>query len=299
MKALNKEIILQALASQLKTVRELAIAHEKTIYEPAVEALRIKIVKYFEECDITDVNKVALTSDCIIIYPNGNEGYSNRITLTYRSNYKGENAYVELDTYRADMKSNEDNTDSIFYYNVVGNVVKCFHNISKTYITKWQPALSKLNAAKEEQYDEIWQLEREYRNCEQEIITLEKEKFNSIGVTCKLKDYVSLDYTYENGEHTANKKVAPHSIRAQYGRSKWDYVYISGFTVLNFPKSKHSKVVLEYISSDTDKKRTIELNKSRYAEFINEVYNWQTSRAEEREQDVNERIAREQAKKTA
>jgi hypothetical protein len=62
--------------------------------------------------------------------------------------------------------------------------------------------------------------------------------------------------------------------------------------VISFPKAKHGKVVLEYKQSGNEKTHTAELNKTRYAEFINEVYNWQTSKAESREADTNERVAR-------
>jgi hypothetical protein len=49
---------------------------------------------------------------------------------------------------------------------------------------------------------------------------------------------------------------------------------------------------LEWKTDANDKTRTTELNKTRYAEFVNEVYNWQTKGAAAREESVDERVAR-------
>ena len=84
----------------------------------------------------------------------------------------------------------------------------------------------------------------------------------------------------------------PHTIKAHYGRARWDYYYINSFKVISFPKAKHGKVVLEYKQAATEKTHTAELNKTRYAEFINEVYRWQSSGAAAREESVDERVAR-------
>jgi hypothetical protein len=84
----------------------------------------------------------------------------------------------------------------------------------------------------------------------------------------------------------------PHNIKAHYGRARWDYYFINSFKVISFPKAKHGKVVLEYKQSGNEKTHTAELNKTRYAEFINEVYAWQTSGAASREESVDERVAR-------
>jgi hypothetical protein len=289
---MNKQVILSALQTQLETVKASVVDHEKTVYEPAVQSLKEKIVKYFAEGVISGIHDISSLSDSIVLYPSHNTDYYNRITLAYRCNWRGENAYIELDSYRPTMKSNEDNTQSLFYYETVCAVSKCFHNISKTYINEWQPALERLNAAKNEKYDEIYKIEREIRNCESEIATIEKEAYNRVGFECAIKPYTNYESDYNNNEAVYKKKIDVYSIKAHYGRSRWDYYYINSFKVIDFPKSKHGKVVLEYKSAGDDKVRIATLNKTRYAEFINDVYNWQTTRAAEREVSVEDKISR-------
>lgn len=289
---MNKQVILQALQSQLDSVKAAAVEHEKNVYEPAISALTEKIAKYFAEGVVANINSITLQSDSIILYPNDSTDYNNRITLTHRSNWRGENAYIEMDTYRPDMKSNVDNSNALFYYECTAAIAKCFHTISKTYITKWQPAFEKLSAAKNQMYSEIYTIEREIRNVESEIATIEKEVYNHVGFECTIKPYTNYESDYSNNEYVYKKKIDAYHIKAQYGRSRWDYYYINSFKVISFPKAKHGKVVLEYKSAGDEKVRIAELNKIRYAEFVNDVYNWQTTRAAEREADVDERINR-------
>ena len=292
---MNQEVILQALQSQLVTVKAAAVDHEKSVCVPAIAKLSEKIAKYFADGVITGISKVTVLSDNIILYPNADaDEYYNRVTLTYRSNWRGENAYVELDTYRPDMKSNKDNTETLFYYETVAAVAKCFHTISKEYISKWQPAYAKLSYAKQEQYRKIYDIEREIRNIESEIAESAKEQYNKVGVTCELKDYTSHAW---NSDNVTIKKTDKHSIKAQYGRARWDYYYINSFKVIDFPKAKHGKVILEYKGSNDEKTHTATLSKARYADFINDVYAWQSVGAAERESYVDERIAREAARK--
>jgi hypothetical protein len=161
------------------------------------------------------------------------------------------------------------------------------------------PAIAKLNSAKEDKHSEIYGIEREIRTCETEIAELEKEIYNQSGFECTLKPYANYDSNYDNNECVYTKTMAEHHIRAQYGRSKWDYAYVNSFKVVSFPKAKHAKVVLEWKGGSDEKTRTVELNKTRYAEFINEVYYWQTSRADQRDAEINDRIDRYNEKATA
>jgi hypothetical protein len=167
-----------------------------------------------------------------------------------------------------------------------------FSNICTKYKESWLPAFNKLEAAKSESYNGIYDIEREIRKVESEIAESNKEVYNQAGFECTLKPTANYDSNYDNNECVYTKKYDEHHIRAQYGRSKWDYASINSFKVVSFPKAKFAKVVLEWKSGADDKTRTVELNKTRYAEFVNEVYNWQTKGAAAREENIDERLAR-------
>jgi len=172
-------------------------------------------------------------------------------------------------------------------------IANAFDLICDQYKTKWLSAFQKIESAKSEKYNEIYKIEREIRNCEAEIATLEKEKYNQSGIECTLKPMANYDSCNDINERVYTKKYAEHHIKAHYGRSKYDYAYINSFKVVSFPKAKHGKVILEWKGgADDTKTRTVELNKARYAEFISEVHSWETTRAAERESYVDERVAR-------
>jgi hypothetical protein len=289
---MNKQIILSALQTQLQTVKADAIAHENDVYNPALAALVSKIKVYFDQYVAENIHDISIASDRITILPNDDTSYGNTITIDHRASWRNDGAYFETSSYRPDLKSNEDNTKTIRYYKTLAAIANTFDLICEQYKTKWLPAFNKIESAKSDKYNEIYKIEREIRSCEAEIATIEKEAYNKSGVEVTLKPYANYDSNYDNNECVYTKKYDEKLIKAQYGRARWDYYYINSFKVISFPKAKHGKVVLEYKQYATEKTHTAELNKTRYAEFITEVHQWQTVGAASREEDIDERIAR-------
>ena len=300
-KVMNKNVILSALQSQLQTIKAAAVKHEQDVYEPAVAKLTAKIESWFATHVMDNLHSVAITSDSIVIKPSDSTGYGNDITINYRASWRrdGNNDYFTTYCYRPDIDSREDNSNAVHYYNAMASIASTFESICNEYKTKWLPAIAKLNSAKEDKYSEIYGIEREIRTCETEIAELEKEIYNQSGFECTLKPYANYTTNYDSGECVYTKREDAYHIKAFYGRSKWDYAYINSFKVVSFPKAKHAKVVLEWKCESDDKTRTVELNKTRYAEFVNEVYYWQTSRADQRDAEINDRISRYNEKATA
>ena len=290
----NNNIVLTALQSQLETIRTSAVEHEQNVYEPAVAKLTDKIKKYFETYIVEGLHNIVVTSDCIRIFPSDIETYGNDITIYYRSSWQKENGYFETSSYRPDLDSRESNDITIKYYKAMSAIASAFTLICNEYKTKWMPVFDKLKAAKDEKYSEIYNIEREIRRVENEIAETAKQAYCQSGFECTLKPYANYESNYDNNETAYTKKFTEHNIRLLYGRGRWDYYYINSFKVISFPKAKHGKVVIEYQQGGTsdDKKRTVEVNKTRYAEFVTEVYHWQTSGAESREEDIDERITR-------
>jgi len=290
---MNKNIILSALQSQLQTVKADAIAHENDVYTPALAKLTSKIKVYFDQYVAQNIHDISIASDRITIQPNDDTSYGNTISIDYRGSWRNDGAYFETSSYRPDLKSNEDNTNTVRYYKTLAAIANTFDLICEQYKTKWLTAFAKIESAKSDKYSEIYKIEREIRTCEAEIAELEKEKYNQSGIELTLKPTANYDSCYDNNECVYTKKMVEHHIKAHYGRSKYDYAYINSFKVVSFPKAKHGKVILEWKGgADDTKTRTVELNKQRYAEFISEVHNWQTKGAVEREESIDERIAR-------
>ena len=288
----NKQVILQALQTQLATVRTAGIEHETNVYEPAIEKLNQQIKSWFSWNASVDLYSISIGSDRIEIKPADNTGYGNDITISYRTRWGSkETNYCEVSSYRTDIDSREDNLFAIKYYNAMARIAAEFANICTQYQNKWYPQVSKIISLKEAMYAEVYKLEREIRNCESEIAELEKDVYNRSGAECTLKPYT--DYTKnEQGEYVMVAR--PHTIRAQYGRSRWDYYSVNRFQVVSCPKTKHGKVVIDFKGGDNidGKTQRVELNKSRYADFISSVHAWQTAGADERVEDVQEKIQR-------
>ena len=288
---MNNNIILKALQTQLQTIQTEAIDHEKSVFEPAAAKLVEKVKTYFEQHVFQGIFNIELGSERITIYPTDTTGYGNTITIEYRSSWRSENAYFETSSYRPDLDSREDNTNTKRYHQCMAAVASAFDLICNEWKTKWMPAFGKLEAAKSEKYNGIWTIEQEIRRVEKEIADDEKQVYNKAGYECTLKPYANYSSDYSGNNAVYTKEMNDHTIAAHYGRGRWDYARIHSFKVVSFPKAKHSKVVLSYKMNSTDEHtRTIELNKQRYADFISSVYEWQTKGAEQREAQIDERI---------
>jgi hypothetical protein len=282
---MNKNIILAALQSQLQTIKAESQAHYTDVYQPAVAKLNDKISKWFATNVISGMHLIELNGDSITVYPTDATGYSNNISINYRGGWRSDGGYVEVSSYRPDLNSSEDNTNSIAYYAAMYAIAQKFDRISKEYMTKWLPAFNKLTAAKSDISDAIWKIEREIRNCEEEIATIEKDIYFKSGFECTLKPRHDFDWS------TNEKKVDAKHIRLTNGRSRWDYFNINSFKVVNFPKAKHAKVVLEFPYGSDNKIVTREVSKKYYSQFVDSVYHWQTKGAAEKEAEVDEKVA--------
>lgn len=292
---MKKSVVLQALQTQLEKVKRDAIKHEKRVFEPAMAALKKSVVEFFSEIT-PGVDNIDVSSDCITIYPNPNRTWNNQIDLKYRGTWDKKNEYVELSANRPDMQSNQNIAEPVHYYNTLNAVVNCFSLIANTYINEWIPAMQQLADGKNAFYSPIWELEREIGKIEKEIAEEEKQKYFQTGAADTLKSYKHFDWKWQDvGGHKYIIEEKEKSIRMEIGRAKWDYVYVHEFKVDSYPKAKHAKVVLKYKSESTDTAwRTIEINKTRFADFISNVYNWQTRSAAEKTAAAEERYAEKQ-----
>lgn len=290
---MNKQVVLQVLKSQLETLRAKANQYEDGVYLPGMKALGEE-VKLWLESNVVNawLHSVNLFRDSIEIRPSDSDSHSNRITIYRRSAYDGSNAYYEVDTCRWDLDSREDCTTAFNYYSVMTCIAHCFPSFCRQYETVWNAEIVRLKSELNDVYNEIFELEREIANCEREIADVEKLAYNSVGFECALKPEADYGHVDSPSAYTYVKRFKDKAFRAQYGRSKWDYLFVNWFKVIEFPKSKHGKVVLEYSNDSTGRRGTVELNKQRYSEFVNEVYSWQTKGAEHREAEIDEMIAR-------
>jgi hypothetical protein len=285
----NKQIVLKALQTELEKVKKAAINHEKKEYEVNMAGATEVIKDYFNGI-VEGIKDISCTASDITIYPGVGNDYDNRIELSVRNYWSSKPEwYVELKSYRPDISSNADNTESVFYYTVVAEVAKCFTLISEEYLNVWRPKMLQFEKAKEDFYTKMHEIEREIRNVENQIAEEEKLTYHKTGFAVTLKDYY--DWDYNDGDYTVESK--PYDLRQQIGRSRWDYIYFNSFKVVSYPKTKHGKVVIEYQrSGEGNVAQKTELNKQRFSDLVDAVHNWQTKGAEERQKSCEARVNR-------
>jgi len=291
----NKQIVIKALQTELETVKNAAVTHEKEVYEVDMAWQTAQIREFFSGI-VGGINRIDCGASEITVYPNSGNDYSNRIELSVRSSWSSKKSewYVELKSYRPDMSSNTDNSDACFYYTVLSKIANCFTLICEEFLNVWRPKMLEFEKAKEDFYSKMYDIEREIRNIESQIDADSKLEYHKTGFAVTLNDYWDWDWKHDGvNEYTIHSK--PHDMRVQIGRARWDYMYFNSFKVVSYPKTKHGKVVIDYMRADDTAPRRTELNKTRYADLVDAVYAWQTKGAAERQKQCEDKLKRNKA----
>lgn len=284
--------IISALETQLATTERELQQHTELVYQPSIKFISADAKAWFDE-HIAEVHSVDVQSDRITIHPYdpaSSSSWYNGIDIVRRSDWRGEKVYFECSSRQPNIDSREDYSDASTYAYLFSLVCQNFKTICDRMEAYWLEEFRKLNAALNEYTEKIYDINRELRKCQDAVIEEERQKYYRTGAKCALTAYAD---DKRNPETELYEMVTEeHSIRVQYGRSKWDYAYVTAFTVLDYPKAKHGKVTIEYTPTGEKKTRTLVLSKGRYQELVTEAVNWNLTGCAKRVEYIKERIAR-------
>lgn len=280
---MNNKVILSALQAQLVANQAAYEAHYTNVFTPAVDKLNAAVAEWFSQNVMPNIHSVSIERDSLTILPNNENSWHNDIKIERRGGWAKQDAYYEMSMNRQDVSSKQDNENSLHYFNCVAAVTFNFSDICKK-MEGWLAARNVLSDDLSAVEENAYTCKREIRRVEDLLKEEAKEAYFQTGFECQLLD--TTEFNYDDKSMRKEK----HYLHLQYGRARWDYYRVNSFKVVNYPKTKHGKVVLEFsYNGDT---ATREINKPRYAEFVDSVYNWQTSGAASQEEYIKERVAR-------
>ena len=234
----TKQILYNALTSQLEVKKSETEKYHNEVYTPSYETLGESIKEWFTSKINAKFEKFEFTGDKITLNVDQNSSWRN-IDVVMRG-WDPKNISVELDWNGESAKSTEPST--IDKGILIGALATNFHLIENIYKNDWFPAYQNIVNAKKEYLKDYENLDKALKNLNNEIWTDSVESMKQIGFTIKsFKPDVSLDWEYGNNSERIYKiKTHNKAFNLQHGRSMYDTTYINGFKVLGKKGNKYS-----------------------------------------------------------
>jgi len=244
-------------------------------------------------CDVI-AKKIIFSGTNIRIAINENSNYSTaKIELYYelpwRLKKENRTGYVELSWYgfrtntcwyESRCKSTE--SEHIEYLKCLGEIAALLPTIEAEW-HKWYEEYKEYSSAKQVYYSAIDTTQRVIYDTQMLIAKGEIEQYKKVGFKCELKPKIECkrDFDVERGTFGDYKLYEePASIRLEHGYGKWDHTYIDSFEIVK--ELKRSKMLVRIKPTNYATEMEYELTPKFFEPFIQDVYNWQTSGAEEK-----------------
>jgi len=274
---------LTALEAQLESQKADCIEYETNVYDKQFDTLREKVSNFFVSIGIA--KKIIFSGTNIRIMINENSSYSTaKIELYYelpwRLEKENRTGYVELSWYGSRCKSTE--SEDLEYLKCLGEIATLLPTIEAEW-HKWYEDYKEYDSAKRVYYSAIDTTNRAIYDTKNLIGKAEIEQYKKVGFKCELKPKIECkrDWDVERGTFGDYKLYEePASIRLEHGYGKWDYTYIDSFEIVK--ELKRSKMLVRIKPTNYTTEMEYELTPKFFEPFIQDVYNWQTSGAEEK-----------------
>jgi hypothetical protein len=275
---------LTALEAQLESQRNDCIEYEKNVYDKQLETLREKVSNFFISIGI--VNDIIFNGTYIKIITTlaTATSFSKSLELYYDIPWRSErdgngNGHIELSWYGSRCKCSD--TDDIMYLKTLGEIAFLLPTIEAEW-HEWNKQYQQYSKDKRVYYSATDTTERAIRDTKSLIAKSEISTYKKVGFKCQLKERIECKRNYEIdygtfGDYTLVQESA--AIKLQYGYSKWAYCYVDYFEVDK--ELKRGKMLIKVKLFNSSNIAEYEVTPKFFEPFINDVYNWQTIKADQ------------------
>lgn len=275
----TKQILYNALVSQLEIKRIEAEKYSNKIYNPAVKKLNANILNYFTD-KVKGFKTITYVGKSIHLETENNR--YNKVDI-FMKNAETSQVMMEWGSGNINNKNNEGDD----YLNLIINTKANLEEITDNFLNKWYPTHIKINNEYSEAWKEYNNLKIALDNLSYEIKNDNFEEMKQVGFEIKsFKKQKLLDYDYgKNGMSNYKIVTRTKSIEIQHGRSQYESKYIDGFKVLGKKGNKYNVVVYRGGSVD----QTFSILEKKYNSFISKVNKWENIEADRENEKCIER----------
>lgn len=287
----TKQVLYNALKSQLETKEQEYKLFYETVTVPAIEEVNNDVKQFFNM--LTPINEASfdIGSSRIIIRANENDGWYRNIELVLQSSYKSDSKHVDINWNSGTFNLGDKSPNKIF----IDLISVCADNlkaIEDKWINDWYQKRRQIDKDDDIKSREHIDLKNALNSLRNEIIEDTRESMKQIGFEIKkFKDVYDLDWDYDKDENgSATKRIykintVAKAIKLQIGRSMYDTTYVNGFKVLG---KKGNKYKIEAYRENFQNVFTYEVLEKKFNSFIDEVSDWEANKADKRKNETEE-----------
>ena len=263
--------ILEALNAQLELKKSEVITFEQTVKKQNTEDVNASVLTWMQTYVDHSIKSVSVNNNEIRVY--ATESKNDGIAIYSRSNWFSSKAdrkhSCELSWYSSSASSAD--TEKLKYLSVLGNIANCFLAIEDQYLNTWSKLFKVVDDQCSQMYSEIYKIERSISEVTENVKKDTAYKYKQLGF--EMTSFAKSSSCSWNNDGTRSIKENDPVIKLQYGRSKWDKLYVKSYKVLSATKSKYSLLVTQMHG---DKETTVEVTASRMDQFVNDILDWET-----------------------
>ena len=285
----TKQVLYNALKSQLDTKEQEYKLFYETVTVPALEEANNEIKQFFNNLASIDNTNIEIGSSRITIRANENDGWSRNIELVLQSSYKNDNKHVDINWNSGTFNLGDKFPNKIFI-NLISVCANNLKTIENEWVNNWYEKRRQIDKNDDAKNREFTDLQTALNSLRNEIVGDLRESMKQIGFEIKkFKDIYDLDWDYikdENGNTTKREykiRKSIKSIKLQIGRSMYDTTYVTGFKVLG---KKGNKYNVEVFREGYDHVYNYEVLEKKFDSFIDEVSNWEENQADKRKNEA-------------
>ena len=279
---MSNQIVLSALKSQLDIKTAELKNYEETVYDPEVSRINEQVLEWLKQNVYEHIRSVKALLNILSISSSGSR--YNAVSLSIDRHWsKDRQPTMRFSSYSGNFRSGEDN--DMLDLIIAGKVAEKFYTIEHEFINTWNPLFETASEPVNKMYSEVGQLEQSIYQIERDLVEEEKNLYKQVGFECKVNSKKEIKNRWNNEQPLAIEDE-PHEIKLQFGRSKYEYMYVGYFKVKAINKYKCTLEIQTQHS--TDREVTVTMNQ--YNNFVEEVYRWQTSESQKRNQRELERF---------
>lgn len=290
---MNNQVVLSALKTALTSKTEELEKYRIEVYNPEMDRIKDLIFKWFKENIDENIPGIKADSNSININSYGSRWENIRLSVNDYWNKDESKHKLRLSKSSSSMNSGEDN--DIADLIIAGKVAQSFYAIEHMLIKVWNPMFREIESAYYKFQSEVDDIERGIRQIEYDQRDADKARYKMKGFSCKIN--TKKDIIRDWDADTVELVDLDHSIKLQWGRSRYEYVFLTSFKIKDINKYK---CTLEYtIREYPDAIKEVTMTIKKLDEFIDTVYEWQNGgsiaqnkREEERYQKLTEQISK-------
>ena len=281
----TKQILYNAISSQLETKKATAEEYTNEVYNPSTADLTSTVLEYFEN-NIGGFNSFNFTGTNIRLEL-GSSWY-DRVEISIPNSWREEYKDIKMD-WNSGAYSTSDK-DKKGYLELLNKVYSNFDNISNKFLNEWYPKHRDI----EDKHNDAW---KEYRDLNTALSNLQNEiakdaidAMKQIGFEIKsFKPEYTLDWDYNDGERCYKIETSTKKFSLQYGRSQHETTYVSGFKILGKKGNKYN--VETYREGYGVVNKTFNILEKKFESFISDVSEWEYRKSDENKVKIEQRYA--------